>query len=234
MGSSINGAFFAGLPVTTRFVLARHGESEGNAAGIFQGRAEYALSELGRAQAAALGRSLAKYRPARVYCSPLGRARETAEIAARAAGLSAPVAVPVLTELETGAFTSQPWDGVKHRDADAWLAFRTRSWEGVAGAERSADLYRRAEEAWATLRDAAAEAIEAGELVEDGGKRSAAVIAVTHGGFLQWLVRVTFGAQSWFPLLPIENCCTYALRVEPVSETASALFWESMGERVGE
>ena len=50
-----------------RLLLARHGESVWNAERRFQGRTDVALSERGRAQAAALGReeTLARLRAAR-------------------------------------------------------------------------------------------------------------------------------------------------------------------------
>ena len=49
--------FFSGLKHTVNFLIVRHGQSEGNAAKILQGRGEYPLSETGRSQA--LTRSLA-------------------------------------------------------------------------------------------------------------------------------------------------------------------------------
>lgn len=223
--SPIDGGFFSALPVITHFVLARHGESEGNSAGIFQGRSDYPLTEAGRGQAAELGRFLSKHRGAPLYCSPLSRARETALIVSRTAALLEPVDLPELVELDTGTFTGQSWEGASHRDAAAWRKFRANSWEGVEGAEGVEDLQRRAERAWTALRDRALEA--------SGGGGPVTVIAVTHAGFLQWLVRVTFGARSWFPLLPTENCCIYTLRVEPVDEGTSAIFWEAMGIRPG-
>lgn len=212
-----DGAFFAPLKRQTRFVLIRHGRSEGNAAGIFQGRKEYPLSEPGREQAAAVGRSLASCPDALVFCSPLSRARETAEIAASAAGLSAPRPLEELTELDTGSFTGRSWDQIRESGGDEWTRFRTLSWEGVDGAEREAALYGRALRAWALLREAAMES------------DASCVVAVTHGGFLQWLIRSTFGCRTWFPLVPIENCCVYRLRVDPVTEAHAAVFWETMG-----
>lgn len=214
----VDGAFFSALPRQTRFSLIRHGRSEGNAAGIFQGRKEYPLSDIGRDQAAAAGRALAARQDAVMLCSPLARARETAEIAARMAGLKPPSVREELTELDTGSFTGRSWDEIRENNGDEWLRFRSRSWEGVADAEREAVLYERALRAWTMLRNTAMETA------------SPHIVAVTHGGFLQWLVRSTFGCRTWFPLLPIENCCVYRLRVDPVSPETAAVFWESMGE----
>lgn len=221
----VDGAFFSALQTQTRFILTRHGESEGNAAGIFQGRAEYPLTERGRRQAVALGRALSVHASAKVFCSPLSRAQETARIAAESAGFSPPTPLETLTELETGTFTGNPWSAMQQSDPEAWKRFRRHSWEGVVGAERAEHLYERAVDAWRVLRDAAL-----GVGAAEG--RPLCVVAVTHGGFLQWLIRATFGHRSWFPLVPIENCCEYRLRVEPVAADHANLFWEEMGKKI--
>ncbi len=57
-------------------VLVRHGQTAANASGLLLGRADPPLTELGRAQAAALAARLPT--PAAVVCSPLLRARDTA------------------------------------------------------------------------------------------------------------------------------------------------------------
>ena len=73
--------------MTVRFLLLRHAEAEGNAAGRSQGRADYPLTALGRRQAEALARAVAPRRPVALYASPATRARETAAAVARASGL---------------------------------------------------------------------------------------------------------------------------------------------------
>ena len=64
-----------------RLYLARHGESTGNAEQLIFGQRDYPLTEKGRAQACALGRSLEGARIERVVASPLIRALETARLA---------------------------------------------------------------------------------------------------------------------------------------------------------
>ena len=75
--------------MTTRFLLLRHAEAAGNAAGQTQGRIDHELTERGRRQAATVAASLAPYRPVALYCSPLVRARSTAAAVAAACGLEA-------------------------------------------------------------------------------------------------------------------------------------------------
>jgi probable phosphoglycerate mutase len=70
-----------------RVVVVRHGETEHNAGGIWQGQLDIPLSERGIEQALAAGAALAAYRPTRVIASDLARATVTAEHVARAAGV---------------------------------------------------------------------------------------------------------------------------------------------------
>ena len=84
-------------------VLLRHGESEGNAQGYFQGQTDYPLTAKGQAQAQAL---LARWLDEgttfdRIISSPLQRARQTAEIIA--AGLDVPLETDALwLEIDNG------------------------------------------------------------------------------------------------------------------------------------
>jgi len=63
-------------------VLTRHGETLWNEMRLLQGRTDVALSDAGREQARALSAALASIPLSSIYCSPLSRARETAEILA--------------------------------------------------------------------------------------------------------------------------------------------------------
>ncbi|MDP9310674.1 MAG: histidine phosphatase family protein [Chloroflexota bacterium] len=62
-----------------RLILVRHGESEWNRIGRYQGQADAPLSELGLRQADALGKRLAAEKLDAIYSSPLQRARRTAD-----------------------------------------------------------------------------------------------------------------------------------------------------------
>src|SRR5207245_11101713 len=71
---------YDGAPV--RLLLVRHGESEWNRVRRFQGANDVGLSDVGRAQAEALGCAVKRgYRVAVAYVSPMRRALETAELA---------------------------------------------------------------------------------------------------------------------------------------------------------
>ena len=65
-------------------LIIRHGETEWNRSGIMQGHGDSALTQKGRQQAQSLNALLATAELTdqhRAWCSPLGRARETADIA---------------------------------------------------------------------------------------------------------------------------------------------------------
>ena len=67
--------------MNTELAVVRHGETEFNRRGLYQGHADSPLTEVGEAQARRLAlriRSLAC--SATIYCSDLGRARRTAEL----------------------------------------------------------------------------------------------------------------------------------------------------------
>ena len=73
-----------------RILLARHGETPWNAEGRYQGQEDIPLSEVGIAQATALGERLREVHLHRAVASPLSRATRTAQLAlgeARAAQL---------------------------------------------------------------------------------------------------------------------------------------------------
>jgi probable phosphoglycerate mutase len=75
------------LMQTTRVLLIRHGQSEGNAAGRFGGHTATPLSMRGRKQAEATARALLAENITAIYSSDLSRAVETAMPLARLTGL---------------------------------------------------------------------------------------------------------------------------------------------------
>lgn len=109
-------------------VLARHAESAWNAERRFQGRTDVGLSDMGREQAAALARALARRRVGTIYASPLVRARETAEIVARERGLTVTL-VEELRELSLGVWEGRTVDDVLATEADAYRRWRERPYD---------------------------------------------------------------------------------------------------------
>ena len=81
-----------------KLLLARHGQSTWNSLRRFQGIADVPLSDVGRAQARALGHAVRRHRITRAYVSPLRRAVETAELALAESDVEI-VTIPDLREL---------------------------------------------------------------------------------------------------------------------------------------
>ncbi len=68
-------------------VLVRHGETDWNLSGRAQGHADVPLNATGRAQARAVARVMARFRPSRLWSSDLARAKQTADAISLATGL---------------------------------------------------------------------------------------------------------------------------------------------------
>jgi broad specificity phosphatase PhoE len=203
---------FRSLDGRVNLYFLRHGESEGNSAGVIQGRTDFPLAARGREQAREAAGWLQGRRIRRVFTSPLKRASETARIVCETLALDPPVELAELTELDTGVFTGLAIPEIKERHPDQWRGFQARSWEGVRGAESIAELAGRAEALWATL---------AGEL--RGGLRDA--LCVTHSGILQWIVKVTFGHRDWMPLVPMGNCAISHFSLDNRLETEDPRYY---------
>lgn len=71
----------------TKLVLVRHGQTDANLAGRFQGQQNVPLNKAGRRQAHVVAERLARIGPARVVSSDLDRAMTTAEAIAKACGV---------------------------------------------------------------------------------------------------------------------------------------------------
>jgi probable phosphoglycerate mutase len=161
-------------------LLVRHGQSEWNAAGRWQGQADPALSDLGREQArlaaAALGTVDA------IVASDLQRASETALIISGLLGVGPVVLEPGLRERDAGE-----WSGLTRAEIDerypGWLtpmadrhaAFQPKR-SPTGDGERRPPGWEADEALLARALDAIA---RIHELVPDGD-----VLAITHGGLI--------------------------------------------------
>lgn len=87
----------------TELILIRHGETEWNRERRMQGQIDTPLSDLGRAQAEAVGQRLARHPFHRIYSSDLTRAWDTAAAISRASGHDV-VPEPRLRECTFGMF----------------------------------------------------------------------------------------------------------------------------------
>lgn len=214
LGRIVDGEFFRMLPHTVSFFVIRHGQSEGNARRIYQGRMEFPLDQQGRAQAASAGEWLAARKPEVLLCSPQIRAYETARIIGAQCGLE-PERIESLAEVDTGIFSGLDVEEAKRAHPGVAAEFFHKSWDAVPGAEHSSRMYARAVDSWTALRERAL-----------SGARS--VACVSHGGLIQWMLRSTFGARSWLPLFPTSNCGISELLVEPAGHGGPAFMQWSL------
>ena len=168
----------------TTLILVRHGETDWNRDGIWQGHGDPPLNDLGRRQATELAGRLADVEIDALYSSDLRRAYETAEIIGAAIGLEI-TAEPDLREIDIGAWSGltraqieERFPGMERHDGEASDAFDARA----VGVLR---------------RIACAHA---------GGS----VLVVTHGGVIRALDRHLSGE----PRDVLANCETVSFRYE--------------------
>ena len=168
----------------TTLWLVRHGQTDWNVAGRWQGQSAEAplLNEVGRAQAEAVRGQLPLEQIKAVYSSDLPRARQTAEILA--AGLEAPVRLDArLREINLGAWEGLPGEVVAARYADALAArLRDPAHARAPGGECAADVAARV---WAAADDIAREFPEGPVVVVSHALALATIICRAGGAGLE-------------------------------------------------
>lgn len=112
----------AAVPADPAVYLARHGQTAYNLQRRFQGLLPVPLDETGRAQAVELAEAAAAHPFAVLWCSPLLRARQTADTVAERIGLT-PIEDPRLVETDAGDWTDRPFADVQAEDPDGFAAF---------------------------------------------------------------------------------------------------------------
>jgi broad specificity phosphatase PhoE len=158
-----------------RLLLVRHGVTDWNREGRWQGRLDPPLSDSGRREAGLVAERIAAdadLRPARILSSTLARATETAGIIGRAVGVDVE---PEARLVEIGA---GEWEGRTHAELEAADGERYRMWRttpgyGPPGGEPLADASDRVR----TL------------LVDVDASTASPVLLVSHGGILRYLAR---------------------------------------------
>jgi len=116
-----------------RLIVVRHGITDWNREGRFQGHLDPPLGEDGRREAELVARRMAAdpdLRPRRVISSNLGRALETAAAIAQRAGVAV-MPDPRLIEIGQGA-----WEGRTHAELAVSDARRYAAWRSATGGRR--------------------------------------------------------------------------------------------------
>jgi glucosyl-3-phosphoglycerate phosphatase len=176
-----------------RLVLVRHGVTDWNREGRFQGHLDSPLSDSGRFEARLAAARIAGddgMRPARIVSSTLGRALETALAIGEAA--HRPVA-PDARLIEIG---QGDWEGRTHAELEAAEPERYAAWRAAAGI-RQPPGGEPIEEADRRVR----------ELLDELARDAAwPTCLVSHGGTLRLIAHAVLDLdRSWSRALDVDN-----------------------------
>lgn len=176
-------------------IFVRHGESEGNALGVFQGSADYPLSELGLRQAEAAAGRLADAGATAIYSSELSRASVTGDIIAARAGL--PVERrEALGERGFGEGQGLTWEQIRER----WGADVQIGAGQIPGEEPLGEFRERVGEEVDTLVERHADDL---------------AICATHGGVVGMLVAHVLGLSAGERVrMRVSNCSLTVVETE--------------------
>jgi probable phosphoglycerate mutase len=162
----------------TTLIVIRHGETAWNREKRMQGTTDTPLSEVGRAQAQALGRRLADRGFAALYASDLSRALDTARNKAEHTGREI-VTDPRLQERRFGIFEGLTAEEIVARYPEEHARFSSRDPDYAVPGGESARSF-----TWRCI----------GCLAEIGARHSGdEVVVVTHGLVLDSLYRAAHG-----------------------------------------
>jgi len=163
----------------TGIMLARHGETDWNREGRWQGHSDQPLNATGIAQAQALARRLAGEEIAALYTSDLLRAAQTAAEVTRTTGLEA-IVTPGLREVDVGDLVGLDRAEARRRYPDWYTRWREGTDDSYPGGEQFSDLRERALAALDRMADRHA----------DG-----TAVAVCHNGIVRAVALHVLGLQ---------------------------------------
>ncbi len=126
-----------------KWYLVRHGEIDANTKKIYAGWSSEGLTENGRRQARMMAAELLPLGIDRIYCSPVARAVETAEIIGAALG-KRPICCEAFKEIVLGAWEGKSETEVQQQFPLEWETWNTRPAElTMAGRETLGMVLRR-------------------------------------------------------------------------------------------
>jgi len=170
-------------------MLIRHGESEGNASGVMQGRLDFGLTPLGFAQAERVGEAVAKIGADRLVSSPLLRARLTAERIARSTGLALEHDERI-AEYDIGQASGLTGQQIREKFPEI-LAARARGERFTYPGEEGRDVFE------ARLAD----------FLGSARQNEGLTLAVAHGGVINALCGIVTGRPAHVPgIFHVFNC----------------------------
>jgi broad specificity phosphatase PhoE len=162
-------------PAMQRLVLVRHGVTDWNREGRWQGRLDPPLSESGQHEATLVAARIVDdpdIRPARILASTLTRATETGAAIGETIGITVEPE-PRLVEIGAGEWEGRTHAELEATDGERYRAWRTTAGYGPPGGEPLTDASARVKAVLA--------AVEASSAWP--------VLLVSHGGILRYLAR---------------------------------------------
>ncbi|HYQ30277.1 MAG TPA: histidine phosphatase family protein [Polyangiaceae bacterium] len=161
--------------------LARHGETEWNRIGRWQGRTDIPLSEVGRAQARTLAERVRDCGVSEIFTSDLSRARETGEIVAEVLGVTRLGIDPRLGERGFGCFEGLTREECAERHPEAWARYRADRRSTPTDAEPQEQVVARM--------------IAALTAVAKSSERAGHVLVVSHGAAIRSFLHTITGTE---------------------------------------
>lgn len=209
-----------------RIYLFRHGETDWNKEGRLQGQSDIPLNAEGRELAVRTAEALRREGISfdRAFCSPLSRARETAEILA--GDSLSPVADARLKEMNFGKFEGSYFEEAKRQGSSHPLYLFFRRPECYIPPEGA--------ESFGEARARGQEFLDRQILPLEGACGS--VLVVAHGAFNRCILNALLGISSecfWDVALP--NCAASILTLEngvfSVAESSRIYYGEALNSR---
>jgi broad specificity phosphatase PhoE len=181
----------------TRILLARHGETDWNRDGRWQGHTDEPLNAVGLAQAEDLGAQVATLAVDLLYSSDLARARQTAAAIERATGLEAVIDAD-LREVDVGEWAGCNREQARARDPAWYQRWLDGAVEGYRGGETYVQLHERSVRAFRRVAAAA---------------QGRTAVIVCHGGNIRAIVSevIGIGADERWRVAGAANCSLTAI-----------------------
>lgn len=172
--------------MSTRLILARHGQTAWNASRRFQGQTDVPLDEEGLAQAAALAKRLAgdPVHVSAIYTTDLQRAHQTAQVIAKALMAAGHPRCPLVVEPRLREMHFGDWQGKTYAEIHHSTPQALAQWE--------ADLARFAPPNGESMGIFSARVGEAMEEIR-AAHPDGSVLVVAHGGPLQVMICLALG-----------------------------------------
>ena len=205
------------MSTTTSVTLIRHGETEWNLSGRWQGHADSPLSERGVAQAEALGKRMKSDDFDFFYSSDLGRAMHTSRLVGGPSGWEV-IPREDLRERDLGVLEALTTEEMLESEAEIYRSFRNDGPEYVPPGGES----------FKQFCDRCSKAVEAIALAHEGAK----IGIVTHGGVLgalfRYVLNVPLEKERNFVLL---NCSLN--RIEKKDNVWNLVSWGDIAHLEG-